>query len=243
MNTSTEAPPLPGAVGVSRLSVYETLAPDGLVGGTPHMHLCCSEAYVVVAGEGAVQTLAGSGYAETPLTPGTVAWFPPGTIHRLVNGGGLQLVVLMQNSGLPEAGDAVLTFPPDVLADPRAYAAAARLPEGGVPGSDPRGAYQRRDLAVSGFLALRDAAQRDGAERALAGFHRAAVALVRPKLAEWRQRWEAGALRAATETGRQMDALAAGDGGHLAEGGVHVLPGPSEHGRHGMCGLLDTYHA
>ncbi|GAB3933934.1 hypothetical protein GCM10027614_06000 [Micromonospora vulcania] len=51
-------------------------------------------------------------------------------MHRLVNGGGLSIVVLMQNSGLPEAGDAVLTFPPDVLADPAAYAAAAALPDG-----------------------------------------------------------------------------------------------------------------
>src|SRR5690242_19988572 len=106
---------LPGAVGISRLSVYESTAPDGLVGGPPHMHLTCSEGYVVTAGEGLVQTLTTKGYEETPLSAGTVAWFPPGTIHRLVNRGGLQLVVVVQNSGLPEAGDAVLTFPPAVL--------------------------------------------------------------------------------------------------------------------------------
>ena len=29
----------------------------------------------------------------------------------------------------------------------------------------------------------------------------------------------------------------------LANGGIDVLTAPSEHGRHGMCGLLDTYHA
>src|SRR4051812_1066875 len=147
---------LPGAVGVSRLSVYDTTAPDGLHGGTPHMHLTCSEGYVVVAGEGRVQTLAGSGFRETPLRSGTVAWFPPGTIHRLVNEGGLEIVVLMQNSGLPEAGDAVLTFPPSVLADPDAYREAVTLPEGGVPGTDPGAAFRRRDLAVTGFLALRE---------------------------------------------------------------------------------------
>ena len=34
----------------------------------------------------------------------------------------------MQNAGLPEHGDAVLTFPPEILADPDAYARAATLP-------------------------------------------------------------------------------------------------------------------
>ena len=32
------------------------------------------------------------------------------------------ILLVMQNAGLPEAGDAVLTFPPEVLADPEAYA-------------------------------------------------------------------------------------------------------------------------
>ncbi|MEV0566030.1 cupin domain-containing protein [Dactylosporangium sp. NPDC050588] len=229
---------LPGAVGISRLSVYDSLAPDGLLGGTPHMHLTCSEGYVVTAGEGLVQTLSSGGYRETRLEPGTVAWFPPGTIHRLVNQGGLQIVVVMQNSGLPEAGDAVLTFPPDVLADPDAYAEAARLPEGGVPGTDLSAAFRRRDLAVTGFLMLRD----KGPD-ALGEFHAAAARLIAPKLPAWREKWERGALQAALETGRQIDALAAGDASHLGHGGISVLPQPSEHGRHGMCGLLDTYHA
>jgi mannose-6-phosphate isomerase-like protein (cupin superfamily) len=228
---------LPGAVGISRLSVYDSIAPDGLLGGTPHLHLTCSEGYVVTAGEGLVQTLSADGYRETPLTAGTVAWFPPGTIHRLVNRGGLQIVVVMQNSGLPEAGDAVLTFPPDVLADPDAYRAAATLPEGGVPGSDLTAAFRRRDLAVTGFLALRE----QGTE-GLRQFHKTAAALIAPKLDDWRGRWERGALHAALETGRQLDALAAGDPSHLGNGGISVLPAPSEHGRHGMCGLLDTYH-
>ncbi|WP_238434262.1 cupin domain-containing protein [Micromonospora tarensis] len=124
---------LPGGIGLSRLRVYDTAAPDGVVGGTPHLHLCCTEGYVVTEGEGAVQTLTMAGFRETPLRPGTVVWFEPGTVHRLVNRGALAIVVLMQNSGLPEAGDAVLTFPPEVLADPVAYAEAAALPAGGAP--------------------------------------------------------------------------------------------------------------
>lgn len=223
---------LPGAVGVSRLSVYDTTAPDGLHGGTPHMHLTCSESYVVVAGAGRVQTLSGEGYRETPLTPGTVAWFRPGTIHRLVNDGGLRIVVLMQNSGLPEAGDAVLTFPPAVLVDPDAYRAAATLPGG----PDLAPAYRRRDLAVTGFLALRSAGP-----AAFADFCRAAAALVAPRLAEWRSRWESGALAVALETGRQLDALEKSNISHLLDGGIEVLPQPTERGKHGMCGLLETY--
>jgi mannose-6-phosphate isomerase-like protein (cupin superfamily) len=223
---------LPGAIGVSRLSVYDTTAPDGLLGGTPHMHLTCSEGYIVLGGSGHVQTLSGEGYRETALSVGTVAWFRPGTIHRLVNDGGLQIVVVMQNSGLPEAGDAVLTFPPAVLADPDAYRAAATLPGG----PDLAPAFRRRDLAVTGFLAMRAAGP-----SAFEDFCRAAAALVAPRLAQWRQRWESGALAAALETGRQLDSLEKSDISYLANGGVEALPGPTEHGRHGMCGLLDTY--
>jgi mannose-6-phosphate isomerase-like protein (cupin superfamily) len=230
---------LPGGIGVSRLRVYDTAAPDGVVGGTPHVHLCCTEGYVVTGGEGAVQTLTSAGgFSETPLRPGAVVWFEPGTVHRLVNGGGLTIVVLMQNSGLPEAGDAVLTFPPEVLADPAAYAAAAALPDGGAPGADVRAAYRRRDLAVTGFAALRA-----GGPAALAAFHGAAAALRRPLLQRWRQRWATGAARAAAATGDQLDALDRGDAGHLGDAGVYAVGEPVERGRLGMCGLLDTYPA
>lgn len=41
---------LPGGVAVSHLSVYDWPAADGVCGGTPHMHLTCSEAYVVTGG-------------------------------------------------------------------------------------------------------------------------------------------------------------------------------------------------
>ncbi|MEV1289789.1 cupin [Micromonospora sp. NPDC049679] len=232
--------PLPGGVGLSRLCVYDTVAPDGAVGGTPHMHLCCAEGYVVRGGSGLVQTLTLSGYRETPLVPGAVVWFAPGTIHRLVNHGGLELLVLMQNSGLPEAGDAVLTLPPEVLADPRSYTAAVALPLGGAPGTDLTAAYARRDLAVEGFGRLCRSAQ-DGDLTPLREFHRAAVRLVRPQIERWRARWAAGALRAAEETGEQLDALERGEAPHLSRAEVYAFAEPDERGRQGMCGLLDTY--
>ncbi|MFF9193874.1 cupin domain-containing protein [Streptomyces sp. NPDC014779] len=220
--------PLPGAVGISGLTVYDWEAADGLCGGTPHMHLVCSEAYVVIAGEGSVQTLTTSGFADTPLRPGDVVWFTPGTIHRLVNAGGLRLVVLMQNSGLPEAGDAVFTFPPPVLADPDAYRAAAVLT-----GDHAEAARRRRDLALEGFQALREGGLRE--------FHAAAHRLKRELLDAWWIRWRDGPLATTLMTGCQLDALKTGDLSHLDLGEVSRLERP-EDPLFGMCGLLHPYH-
>nr|WP_203691229.1 cupin [Streptomyces sp. SID12488] len=227
---------MPGGVAVSHLSVYDWPAVDGVCGGTPHMHLTCSEAYVVTGGRGAVQTLTTSGYEVTPLAPGTVAWFTPGTIHRLVNEDELRITVLMQNGGLPEAGDAVLTLPPRYLTDPETYAAATVVPADAPVAEQERVARARRDLALEGYRALRDA---EGPE-ALAVFHKAAAALVRPRLADWRERWRRGAEAAAKATGGQLDRLERGDTSHLAEAVVRAEQ-PSAHGKFGMCGRLDVY--
>jgi mannose-6-phosphate isomerase-like protein (cupin superfamily) len=104
-------PFLPGAVGLTHLRVYDTVAPDGLHGGSPHVHFACTEAYYVMNGMGVVQTLSTAGYQELALEPGAVVWFSPGVIHRLINQDGqLEILVVMQNAGLPEAGDFVLTY-------------------------------------------------------------------------------------------------------------------------------------
>ncbi|MFF7016297.1 cupin domain-containing protein [Streptomyces sp. NPDC008259] len=230
----------PGAVGVSRLSVYDWPTVDGLSGGgTPHLHLTCTEGYVVTSGRGAVQTLTTSGYRETPLERGTVAWFTPGTIHRLVNAGGLEITVVMQNSGLPEAGDAVLTLPPDRLADPATYAEAVRIPADLPEAEQARIARVRRDLATRRFLELR-AADEAGDPAPLAAFQRAAAALVRPRLEDWQRRWEEGARAAAETTAAQLEALRGHDEQHLTRALV-ASTGPTAHGRFGMCGRLAVY--
>jgi mannose-6-phosphate isomerase-like protein (cupin superfamily) len=213
---------LPGGVGVSRLCGYDT-------SGSPHVHLACAEAYVVIGGRGAVQTLTSAGFAEHPLEPGALVTFTPGTVHRLINHGDVEIVVLMANSGLPEAGDAVLTFPLEVLADPERYAEAVTL-DGTL-----ESAYRRRDLAIEGFRQLRD--------NGLDDFYAAAIKLKQPLLETWLSRWETGAMRAARETGLQLEALLRGDPGHLTEAGVTALPGPVERGRLGMCGVLDMYQS
>ncbi|WLW57953.1 cupin domain-containing protein [Streptomyces sp. YU58] len=227
---------LPGGVAISHLSVYDWPAADGACGGTPHMHLACSEAYVVTGGRGAVQTLTASGYEVTPLQAGTVASFTPGTIHRLVNEGDLRITVLMQNSGLPEAGDAVLTLPPEHLTDPETYARACAIPADAPEEEQERLARARRDLALEGYRALRAAED----PQALAAFHRAAAALVRPRIAEWRERWRQGAEASAAATGAQLDWLERGESPHLADAAVNSEQ-PAARGKFGMCGRLDVY--
>jgi mannose-6-phosphate isomerase-like protein (cupin superfamily) len=214
----------PGGVGISDLRVYDWPTADGVCGGSPHIHLLCAEAYVVVEGSGSVQTMTWQGYAETPLTPGAVVTFTPGTIHRLVNDGDLRIVVVMQNSGLPEAGDAVFTFPQPILTDPARYAEAAAI-------SDEASARRRRDLAIEGFLELRE---KDG----FADFLAHAVQVVSPKLDMFEARWRSGALSSAQATETHLTALRTGDLSHLKEAAIHTThPAP----KLGMCGHLQTY--
>jgi mannose-6-phosphate isomerase-like protein (cupin superfamily) len=236
------APPFPGAIGISHLRVYDSPAPDGLRGGTPHVHTVCTEAYVVVAGRGAVQTLGPRGFRELPLERGALVWFTPGTIHRLVNGdGALEIFVLMQNAGLPEAGDMVITFASELLDDPAAYAAAATLPEGERTSSGSgTAARARRDLGVEGFLGLRAGLAQEG-PGALARFYGQAARLVAPRVPAWRELVERGPAAALRATEAQLAALARDGGTHLSDASVHALPPPPDERRMGCCGTLGVY--
>jgi mannose-6-phosphate isomerase-like protein (cupin superfamily) len=222
----------PGGTALTMLDVYDWMAPDGLRGGSAHVHLASTEGYVVLAGRGRLQTLGARGYAESELRPGDCLWFTPGIIHRLVNEGGLRLLVIMQNAGLPEAGDAVLTFPPQILADPATYDRAAALADGALED----GARRRRDLSIEGYVDLRDQGP-----AALEGFFAAAVRLAGARVPQWRERWQAGALGAAVLTGRHLDQIADGDAAHLAAGVLRRIARPSGPRRYGMCGLLTRY--
>lgn len=227
-------PPFPGGVAVSHLRVYESTSIDGLAGGTPHCHTACTEAYAVVGGRGRVATLAGDGFHETPIEAGSFVWFTPGTIHRLINEDHLEILVLMANAGLPEAGDMVITFPDEVLADPTRYREAATLPVAAITtAADDAAVRARKDLAVEGFGSIVE-----GGPEALRRFHTRAAALVAPSVADWRPIWEAGPLAAAQQTGVHLDALANGDAEHLALSAVHALPPPGAERRYGCCGTL-----
>lgn len=220
----------PGATRLTVLEVYDWETPDGLRGGSAHVHLASAEGYYVLSGAGRLQTLGGDGYSEQPLRPGDCVWFTPGTVHRLVNDSGdLTILVVMQNAGLPEHGDAVLTFPPEILADPGAYAAAARADSGET-------ARRRRDLSLEGYRRLRS-----GGREALTDFYAAAARLTGGRIEDWSRRWRDGALATAETTGAQLEALGAGLADHLASGGVWRLPRPEGTRAYGMCGRLTTY--
>lgn len=235
---------LPGGISLTHLKVYNTEGPDGLRGGSPHLHFACSEAYFVVAGEGAVQTLCQSGFREVPLRPGCLVWFTPGLIHRLINqDGNLEIYVVMENAGLPEQGDALLTFAPRYLKDEPTYLDVASLsPTGAVYANSEEAARRRRDLAVEGFLALRRAFETDGAA-ALGGFYEQAVRLIKPKATAWRQLWQLGPASTIRQTEGYLDALARGSASYLSGGAVFEMPVDvePETRKLGFCGTLRTY--
>ena len=235
----------PGGTAVTGLRVYEWPGPDGLPGGSAHIHLASTEAYYVRSGSGVVETLSSAGYDEHPLAPGDLLWFTPGTVHRLINHGGLELLVVMANAGLPEAGDAVLTFPPEILADPDRYAGHASLARPDrVYATDEQAAKHRRDLAIEGYLVLRDQVRSDGPE-ALEPLYAAAARLVTGRLDTWRDLLAAGPVAAAADSTHRLLELAGAE--HLPPPAlrsavVRRIHAPDQP-RLGMCGFLDTYEA
>ncbi|XVS67323.1 cupin domain-containing protein [Actinosynnema sp. CA-299493] len=225
----------PGGTSLSFLDVYDDAAPDGVVGGSPHVHLASTECYVVVGGEGELHAVTLDGCREIPLAAGSVVWFTPGTIHRAVNHGGLRVVVVMGNAGLPEAGDAVMTFPPEVVADPDRYRAAATLPVRDTEAERAVDARRRRDLAVAGFARIRDAL-RDGDRAPLREFYAAAAALVRDRAGAWSGIVRDGPLNQAEATLAITEDVSRGVVAHLARAAVTRAPAPER--VFGMCGRL-----
>jgi mannose-6-phosphate isomerase-like protein (cupin superfamily) len=246
MNTTTESlrgaqsvPSLPGGVGISRLRVYDSVGPDGVRGGSPHVHLVCSEAYLVLDGTGAVQTLGPTGFNETPVQRGSLLWFTPGLVHRLVNHGDLEIIVLMQIATLPEAGDCILSFPEDVLRDRQAYLeAAAHDPGRSVGAVDDDAARRRRDLAVVGFNELRERMEVEG-EQALHRFYELAAAHAAPLAPVWRDAWESGPSAAGGRAGALIAALEDGGVPPLAASMFGIAPPAGE--VLGLCGRLHVY--
>jgi hypothetical protein len=201
------------------------------------MHLVSTEAYLVTGGHGVLQTIDSSGFRQTTLEEGSLVWFTPGTIHRAVNHGALRVAVLMSNAGLPEAGDAVMTFPQHVLDDPSAYAEVASL--GDADDRDVRAA-RRRDLAVHGFLRLRESIQA-GDGHALAAFYASAVRLVQERSTTWGELVEAGPIAQAQHSLDLVNAVTRGESEQLRDGRVCRTEPFAGEPAFGMCGRLRTY--
>ncbi|MFE1340472.1 hypothetical protein ACFW6K_22685 [Streptomyces sp. NPDC058733] len=71
MVTGSVPHPLPGAVGLSHLSPYGGEAADGVRGGSPPLHLVCTEADVVTDGRGAVRAPGRAGAPAAAERTGT----------------------------------------------------------------------------------------------------------------------------------------------------------------------------
>lgn len=238
-------PKFPGGTSLSHLCVYDWDTADGLHGGSPHLHTLSTEAYIITAGQGEVHTISAEGPARDPLGPGSLLWFTPGTVHRLINHGGLEMSVLMSNAGLPEAGDAVLTFPEEVLANPEKYAAAVALPQEDDDAAKAAAARARRDLAIEGYEQLLAAIESDGLDHAMGRLYSHAVQLVSPKTERWAEIFEANVAAETQRVQQQLSALASGDGAHLAEATVRRgrpnAGGETAPRLYGMCGRLATW--
>ena len=233
----------PGATGLSEISVYDWPGADGAAGGSPHLHTASTEAYVVLEGNGRLETLDSRGFTSSPLEPGTVLWFTPGTVHRAINDSGdLKLLVVMQNAGLPEHGDAVMTFPPVYLADEVSYRGAAALEHKDAdagPVAAEEAARRRRDLALEGYLALKEAVLSSGPS-ALAEFHAAAARLVSGRTATWVRLVAEGAARQAELTRQQLASLDTAESIYMAD--ARTTMGKRENRRiYGMCGRIQTW--
>jgi hypothetical protein len=132
----------------------------------------------------------------------------------------------------------VFTFPPEVLADPQVYEKAATLPATTDPVVLAEAARRRRDLAIEGYLALRERVRAAG-PIALDHLYQSAAALVQDRVPQWRALWRDGPLARAVDTGDHLDVLADGRSGHLATSTIQTAPAPVP--RFGMCGHLSAW--
>lgn len=149
--TTTE-PGIIGGIGLTHLQVYEQRpAPDGTMSGCVHLHGLTDEAYYVVAGTGAIELHDNEqGFRSVPLVKGSFVQFPPGTLHRSVSTGGLEVLAIMGNAGLAERGDARIYFGAAIDADPAEFSRLVALPQ--TKGIE--GALERRDVSVRAYQDL-----------------------------------------------------------------------------------------
>ena len=233
---NTEPLRMPGATLVTRLKVYDTPALDGQIGGTPHIHYLCTEMYFVLSGSGAVELIDGNGFSTVDLMPYTALIFSPGTIHRLINpNGDLELLVIMQNSGLPERGDNVVSFAEQWLCDDDHYAEAMHV-------TTLEDAYRRRDRGVEGFLQIKQAFERDRAfgQAALRRFYELGAARTAIRRAEWEQIIRQGAATEASRSVESLDSLKNGTVDFLFSA-QHYTINAGDYNKLGFCGHLNRY--
>jgi mannose-6-phosphate isomerase-like protein (cupin superfamily) len=228
---------LPAGIGLTHIKVYDTPGPDGVISGGAHIHLVCSEIYYALQGTGQIELLSMDGPETIDLIPGKAVFFRPGTFHRVLNPNkNLEVLAIMQNGGLPERGDFVMSFPPEILNNPTTYAQslrAATLPD----------ALRRRDLSLKGYLDLKAAFGRamDEGREALRAFYRSAQRLIAPKVDGFEWVLKVGAQAEVKTSLDACDFVKAGRIDYL-ENSAHAAIYPLDMPAHnGMCGQLHSY--
>jgi mannose-6-phosphate isomerase-like protein (cupin superfamily) len=228
---------LPAGVGLSHISVYDTPGPDGAIGGGAHIHMVCSETYYVLEGAGQMELLSIHGVETIELVPSKAVFFRPGIFHRVLNPNrNLKILSVMQNGGLPERGDFVMSFPHDILTSPAAYAKAVRAP-------DIAAALARRDLSIQGYLPIKQAFTRskEDGQKALRTFYKAARDLMAPKVDGFEWVLKVGAQNEVKNSLDACDFIRAGRTDYLESARSAALYPLAEAGTPGMCGELHPY--
>lgn len=228
----------PGGTQCSRVSLYGDLD-TGICGGTPHLHTACTEAYIWIQGSGSVELLSTAGHRSVAMAPFSTVWFSPGVIHRGVPDvdapEDAEVLVLMQNAGLPESGDAVITLPERMWGEPEAY---RDIVDVSAPDVDQARdlVRERRALAIEGLGELVDAVDRLGSS-GLDGFYRYAHRVVCPHLDAMARVIEDRVAPEVAVTRRALEQMQAGRFDHLRAGDVSISAAPATP-LFGMCGEL-----
>jgi len=225
---------LPAGVGLTHIKVYDQPAPNGVVSGGAHIHMVCSEIYYVLKGTGTCELLSADGLSTVDLKPNKAVFFRPGIIHRVLNPNrDLEILAVMQNGGLPERGDFVLTFPNDILTSPTAYMQALRA-------TNIQEATKRRDLSLVGYDALKATMLNDKAKglEALRAFYRAARALIAPKVDGFEWVLKLGAQSEVKDSLDACDLIKMGRTEYLEKSKWAAIDPMDKPARMGMCGEL-----
>jgi mannose-6-phosphate isomerase-like protein (cupin superfamily) len=228
---------LPAGIGLSHIDVYNTPGPDGAIGGGAHIHMVCAETYYVLEGAGQMELLSINGVETIELLPAKAVFFRPGIFHRVLNPNkNLKLLSVMQNGGLPERGDFVMSFPQEILASPAEYAKAVRV-------TDIPSALTRRDLSIKGYMAIKQAfaKSKDDGQKALRAFYKAARDLMVAKVDGFEWVLKVGAQNEVKNSLDACDFIRAGRTDYLEAASHAALYPLAEPGTPGMCGELHPY--
>ena len=140
----------------------------------------------------------------------------------------------MQIATLPEAGDCILSFPDDVLADRQAYLRGRR------PRPRPLRRGRRRRRGPAPTRPRRRRLQRAARGRAsLDRFYELAAGIAAPLVPAWRDSWETGPGATAGRAGELIAALEDGGVPPLAAAMFGIGPPAGE--VLGLCGRLNVY--